>query len=382
LHNLKGNAVALTWGRPDQVSSAADLTIWDIDDVAELSDLPQDGFGYQNIFIASREQIEWLREFQPNNVAATLLKPLAEGPLRVCLDQVLNWEKRIDPDSNGEGDSNTLLQFTLEAIVRLQEYDQDRTNFIARAVHDFRAPLTALKGYCGLLLDQQLGPIPPPEVEVLLRMRHSVERLSRMAEDMFQLTAGNRCNLKLNLQDIDLSICIDQAVHELRPFMDEKEIHLTVDADISPAPARVDSAQIEQVLINILDNACKFTPRYGSIGIRGYPFFWERRWTTTPRLGAIERRQVNLCAHNAYRIDIGDSGPAIPLVQLSTIFEEYTSCGGGHDRSGAGLGLAICKLIISRHNGRVWAESNGNGNVFSVVLPLDRSEAHSLKQAC
>jgi signal transduction histidine kinase len=376
LQSLDENDFGLRSERPDQVHVPVDLTIWDIDATFDPRDLQKDGVAHQTILIVARERLDWLRESLPNHVTAVLLKPVAEGPLRVCLEQALN---RVKSTKN---DSRALLQFSLEAIVKLQEYDQDRTNFLARAVHDFRAPLTALRGYCGLLLDQQLGPVETSQAEVLLRMNHSIERLSRMTEDMFQLSVGNRSDFKVSLRNLDLAACIDQAVHEIKPLVDEKEINLTVDMQASPDSARVDRGQIEQVLINILDNACKFTPRDGSIKVRGYPFFWERRRMTIPGPDAIERRFAKFCTPNVYRIDIQDSGPAIPRGQLSTVFEEYARCGGGQDRSGAGLGLAICKLIISRHHGRIWAEADADGNVFSLVLPFAGSDSDSLKLAC
>jgi signal transduction histidine kinase len=79
---------------------------------------------------------------------------------------------------------------------------------------------------------------------------------------------------------------------------------------------------------------------------------------------------------NAYRVDIRDSGARIPREHLTAIFEEDTSCIGGSDRSGGGLGLAICKMILHAHQGRVWAENSDSGPRFSFVLPL-RTRAES-----
>ena len=80
------------------------------------------------------------------------------------------------------------LQCLIEANVKLQEYDHERTNFLTRVVHDFRAPLTALNGYCGLLLGDPLGSLNEKQQEVIRRMQYSVRRLSRMASGMLQLT--------------------------------------------------------------------------------------------------------------------------------------------------------------------------------------------------
>jgi len=79
-------------------------------------------------------------------------------------------------------------------------------------------------------------------------------------------------------------------------------------------------------------------------------------------------------APNSYRVDIHDSGAGIPPEHLERIFEEYTSYGGGRDRSGGGLGLAITKMIISQHEGRVWAENTESGPRFSWVLPVQQRE--------
>ena len=84
---------------------------------------------------------------------------------------------------------------------------------------------------------------------------------------------------------------------------------------------------------------------------------------------------------NTYRIDIRDSGNAIPAEHIDHIFEEYTSYAGGRDRSGGGLGLAICRMIIAQHDGRVWAENTELGPMFSIVLPVYRAEAiHTVEQ--
>src|SRR5262249_15508510 len=88
-----------------------------------------------------------------------------------------------------------------------------------------------------------------------------------------------------------------------------------------------------------------------------------------------ERRHRNLAEPTAYRIDIRDSGNAIPAEHLDHIFEEYTSYSGGRDRSGGGLGLAITRMIVNQHEGHVWAENTESGPMFCIVLPVHRAEA-------
>jgi len=375
---IRGDEWVLNVGPvPEAGAPAADLYIWDCDSDVDLPrklDLEQER---NNIFLVSRKKMSALRERLPMAAMAILLKPVNRATLRTFLDHAVARHK-LDQSTSVESlraDRDEILQCLLQANLKLQEYDQDRTNFLARAVHDFRAPLTAIDGYCGLILGQQLGPITEEQQEVLERMQHSIKRLSRMATAMFQLSVGRQVEKRPNLEKGDIVACIDQAMHEVGPFSEAKHIHLSLQMMSPPQALYFDRAQIEQVLINLLDNACKFTPKYGSIEVRGYPFFWERRARLKTAITNGERRTSRLQAPNAFRVDIHDSGPGVPFEHLEKIFEEYTSYAGGQDRSGGGLGLAICKFILNLHQGQVWAESGADGSTFSFVLPFVQHEA-------
>jgi signal transduction histidine kinase len=129
--------------------------------------------------------------------------------------------------------------------------------------------------------------------------------------------------------------------------------------------------QLEQVALNLLDNACKFTPKIGLVEVTGYPYFWERRSNRIQAGTHNERRGREDGAANAYRVDIWNTGPAIPGDRLERIFEEYATYGnGGGQQFGGGLGLAICKLIVQRHKGKIWAENRPGGPMLSFVVPL------------
>jgi signal transduction histidine kinase len=361
LRHLGSGTLSLLVG--DELSATkADIVIYDVtgsSDVVRLNSVIR----HHDVLVIGRDCLWILDDSHFKNLPFLVLKPLTERSVRFALEQA------IDRGRMPESDSRSLLQVTLEAVLKVQQYDQDRTNFLARGIHDFRAPLTALKGYCGLLIDKQLGDVPAHQLEILHRMQNSINRLSRMADGMLQLSVRDRRPSKLEFQEADLPACIDHAASELGASLREKQIELVTDMQPVPETLRFDPCRIEQVVVNLLDNACKFTPRNGSIGIRGYPFFWERRGPGTSAPGVMERRHLAFQTPNAYRVDIRDSGPPIPIHQLSNIFEEYTSLVGGGDRSGVGLGLAICKLIISQHNGHIWAASDQGDTVFSFVLP-------------
>lgn len=322
--------------------------------------------------------VEWknlaaLRERADRLGIAILLKPVNLRALGPFVELALA-EQRLDARlARSRTERDDLLQCLLQANLELQDFDHSRTNFLARALHDFRAPLTALNGYCGLLLDGQVGPLNANQVELVARMRHSLLRITRMVSGMFDLSVRHQVKQELRCQRAEIGACIAQAAHEIAPLADEKNIRLLVSSEPGGADLAFEPAKIEQVLINLLENACKFTPRFGSIQVSGYPVFWDTR--VEGHTGEPSRWPERAEIPNAYRIDVRDSGPGIPSDCLESIFEEYTSYPGGHDRSGGGLGLAICRMIVTQHRGSIWAQSSQAGACLSFVLPSMRTGA-------
>jgi signal transduction histidine kinase len=375
LNEFPGLEWQLAAATPEDCPPDADLYIWD--DHGRITPPPElDQSWSRHLFVVHRDDISKCCD-QPGVSAALLLKPVTRACLSAFLGPAASLSREpVAAAKSLRADRDEILQCLIQANLQIQRYDQDRTNFLARAVHDFRAPLMTANGYCGLLLSEALGPENEEQKEVLRRMQHSITRLSRMASTMFELSVGKQVKREPQFRRAEIRECAEQALHEIAPLADGKSISIFVDMERESGLLFIEPGQIEQVLINILENACKFTPKGGEIEIRGYPFFWERRWSrvTAP---AVERRVRRSNEPNSYRIDIRDSGPRIPEEHLPKIFEEYTSYGGGPDRSGGGLGLAICKMILSSHGGRVWAENSDSGPRFSFVLParVDKATA-------
>jgi len=351
---------------PEQASYDADLYLWHF--TAPIpAGLPKDSATH--LFLVSRKDLPRFRAESEILNSNILLKPVTRATLTAFLGlAVAAHEHRLSATTHLRAERDEILQCLMQTNLKLQEYDQDRTAFLARALHDFRAPLTALSGYCGLLLSEPLGPLNSDQREVLKRMLNSVQRLSQMSAAMFQLSVGRQIKRRPDLQPADVHSCLDQALHEIGPFVEDKAIAITADFAPHSRPLYFEAGQIEQVLINILHNSCKFTPKYGSIQLKGAPAFWERRMGHSPT--SVERRRKSMSVANVYRIDICNSGPLIPAEHLTRIFEEYTSYAGGRDRSGGGLGLAICRMIISEHDGHIWAENTAEGPMISFVIPL------------
>jgi signal transduction histidine kinase len=294
--------------------------------------------------------------FTPLSLAAVLQAAVAQLGLR---HDACSTHLKLDRDR--------ILQQLLETNLLLREHDQDRTNFLARSIHDIRVPLTAILGYCGMLLAGQVGPLDPEQTRILERMQRSVGRLCQLVEAVTDLDTGSPGANKLRLEPASIEACAHQAVYEILPFVQRKQISVRVDVESPTGILLFDAGQLEQVLTNLLDNACKFTPKGGEINIRG-------RSITTQGLGEIGSTESTA----AYRVDVTDTGRGIDPSHIEHIFDEHTSYGDSMDRSGSGLGLAICRMIILAHNGRIWTDSGTPGASFSFVLPFTRSFNHTL----
>jgi signal transduction histidine kinase len=317
------------------------------------------------VFLVSPKEMDQFQQAVPWPAGSILLKPVTRAILGAHLGYLIPQACRANAL---QADRDRLLGGLLQANLRLQEYDQQRTNFLARVVHEFRVPLTALTGFCGLLSAGEIGSLNGTQLDAVARMQRSIERMARMTNAILDLSVAGKREQPPWLREDHIEDCVEQVLKNIHPIAAEKHLRFTVVKLLPPAsPLLFERAQIEQVLINLLDNACKATPRGGTIEISGYPYFWERRFLAADA-HQRERRRENVPATNSYRIDIRDSGPGIRPDRIESIFEEYTSFDESPDRS-SGLGLAIARLIVERHHGRIWASSQPSGALFSFLLP-------------
>jgi signal transduction histidine kinase len=359
-------------GARQKLLPPSDLLIWDTDYTGSSinSPSPATSGSHQELFLVSRERLHEFLTRMPLGAGSTLLKPVSKRTLQIFLEQALVRSRaRISQsvtDSGGVApEANDALQCLLMANLKLQEYDQDRNNFLARALHDFRAPLMAASGYSSILLQQKVGPLTDSQIDLVKRMHRSLMKLTRMASAMFQLNIGKRVMRGLNLKDSSLEACVKTALQEIEHLAQDKNLTVTLNVSEAQGPLYFDPEQVEQVMVNLLDNACRFTPKGGTIEIRGYPVGSDE----VAHDRGQETQGLSSEWPKAYRMDVSDTGPGILTEHLESVFEEYTSYSGPEDRSGGGLGLAICKMILAAHGGHIWAENHPRGAQLCFVLP-------------
>jgi signal transduction histidine kinase len=343
-------------------SGGCDIYIWDFDSSPALPSAMVTAFEATKVVIVAKSSISSLRRELADCDFTYLQSPVTPLSLRAVLESATaRLQLRVNEGkslSRLKLDRDRILQQLLETNLKLREHDQDRTNFLTRAIHDIRVPLTAIQGYCDLLLDGELGPLDPEQSPILVRMQRNLTKLCRLVGSMMDLGTGLQGTDKMRLEPASIEACVQQAVQEILLFVEKKQISLELEIEPPDGTLVFDTERLEQVLVNLLDNACKFTPEGGSITVRG-------RSVTAQGLDEVGLGEATA----GYRIDIKDTGRGIDPDLLEQVFDEHTCYGNAMDRSGSGLGLAICRMIIQAHNGRIWADSSTQGASFSLVLP-------------
>jgi len=237
-----------------------------------------------------------------------------------------------------------LAEAAQQAQVQI-ETEQLRNALLSSVSHDLRTPLAAIAGAASSLLTHGL-----PENsrrELLNSIDEEASRLSRMVEvnnllDMTRLESGT---LQVHKEWQPLEEVVGAALTRLEAQLADRPLttHLPVDLPLVP----LDSVLIEQVLINLLDNAVKYTPPGSPITLSA--------WAT----------------EGAVTVEVADQGPGLPPGEEQRIFEKFYRVRRAALSSGAGLGLTICRGIVAAHGGRIWAENRpGGGAALRFTLPL------------
>ena len=254
---------------------------------------------------------------------------------------------------NVAGENNLLL--FLRDITEEKRVEAIKKDFVANVSHELRTPLASIKGYSETLLG---GGMEDEETltDFLRIIDKNATRMSRLINDLLILSRLESLQVPVEWDALDLEELFTSTLSGFKKQARDKGI--TISLDVSEALPKVmgDRDRVEQVMVNLLDNAIKYTPVDGSVSV-------------SVGRGAGE-----------VRVDITDTGLGIPTKDIPRIFERFYRVDKARSREmgGTGLGLAIVKHIIQVHNGRVWVESEpGRGSTFSFTLkpagPPDQS---------
>jgi signal transduction histidine kinase len=254
---------------------------------------------------------------------------------------------------------------------RLRERFLRTTSALASAAHDLKTPLAILTGYVELLQSEKLGGLNPRQREILGDMRSNGQRLQHFIQDFLTYTVLETGELKLRYEIGDMNHCLADVCRLWSPRFQEKGVALYFLPHEKLTAFVFDSAKVERVISNLIENASKFTPAGGTVWLHAEPYIWERRSVSQISEGE-ERRRRNLTVPNSVKLSVADTGPGIPAEYHIEVFDDFFRLPQTENQTeGMGLGLAIARRLVTAMGGKIWVESEANaGCKFSFLIPL------------
>ncbi len=298
-------------------------------------------------------------------------KPLTEGAKK---EQLFSIAKKAsldgDTDIEVEGDENTKkilrsssaviedengqtvgMVTVLNDITKQKELDAMKDQFLSNVTHELRNPIGAIKQSISVILEETAGPVTEPQKKFLSNAKRNLDRLGALIDDILDLAKLEAKKMEIKLVPIAFTTIADEVFQTLDAWVKNKEITLVKNIQENLPEINIDSDRIIQVLMNIISNAIKFTPKGGTI-----------------TLGAKLSEKGD-----QMEISVVDTGVGIPKNDLSKIFGKFQQAKNrsSGDISGTGLGLAIAQEIIQLHKGNISVESEeGKGTTFTFALPI------------
>jgi heavy metal sensor kinase len=258
---------------------------------------------------------------------------------------------------NPNDELGRLAQTFNDLLDRLDQSFERQRRFISDASHELRTPVSILRGEAEVALSQA-SRSPEEYRESLAVLHQEAQRLARIVEDLFTLTRADAGEYRLAHSDFYLDELVADCVRAARALAQAKNITLVA---VTPEelPVRADEDLLRRMILNLLDNAIKYTPAGGNISV------------------------ACGCVPDGYEVSVTDSGPGIPAEMQSRIFERFFRVDRSRARSGvdggAGLGLSIARWIAEAHLGRIdLARSDATGSTFTVRVPASGERSPSV----
>ncbi|HVZ17752.1 MAG TPA: GAF domain-containing sensor histidine kinase, partial [Terriglobales bacterium] len=245
------------------------------------------------------------------------------------------------------------------ANLKLRELDRLKSQFLSIATHELRTPLTIIMGYNSMLAESLHERATPEERELLQEAVAGCQRLIRLVNSMLDMNQIEAGKMRMHLAEADLSAVVRNAVNLFQAEASNKQVHLSLEVPSRLPRLLLDSDRIEQVVINLVGNAMKFTPEGGGIHI-------SVRYESEAEIVSVS---------------VQDTGIGIAPSDQEIIFDEFAQVqrhAKNHQWRGSGLGLTIAKRIVEAHSGHITLKSApGQGSNFTFTLPVRLPRASS-----
>jgi signal transduction histidine kinase len=228
-----------------------------------------------------------------------------------------------------------------------------KSEFIATASHELRTPLTSIRGYIDLLLLGTLGSLSQSQNDFLKVVKNNVVRLVELIDDLLDVSKAEAGEMRLRRETLDMAEVLYEVAESLYSQFTARSISLAIDVPEGLPSVVADRQRMRQVVVNLVNNACKYTPDGGHVDV------------------------IARSCDDKLRVDVRDTGVGIAESARSHIFTPFFRADNPlrEQAGGTGLGLSITKTLVDLHGGDIWFESReGEGTTFSFTLPLGASD--------
>lgn len=284
---------------------------------------------------------------------AKLLKELqrhaAELEQRVA-ERTAELAKRVSEVETLNSTMLSLMKDLQAAVKKAESADRLKSAFLATMSHELRTPLNSIIGFTGILLQKMVGPLSEEQEKQLKMVQGSARHLLELINDVLDISKIEADQIEIHDELFDMGTVIQKSVEKIMPMAEKKDLTLTVEVTPEVIEINSDRRRVEQILLNLLNNAVKFT-EHGGIQIESHI---ENDWLMTR---------------------LSDTGIGIKREDLQSLFIPFRQIDTGITRQyeGTGLGLSICKRLIELMGGDIWVESEPEkGSTFTFTLPLQR----------
>ena len=292
------------------------------------------------------------------------LQRLSEGTRKVAQGQ---FDYRLD--STRDDEFAQVARAFDSMTERLGALDRMKRDFVTGVSHDLKTPLTSMHETISVLLDEVPGPLTAKQRKLLVLNQQSGNRLAEMLAKILSLSRLE-AGLEPDLQVADGAQLLRRAVDHVESARNESELSIDLILPDHRLLIECDSDRILQVLDNLLENAIKFSPRGGEVTVRMRSAAARPAEVPQNRWESIRPKRSQ---ESVMWITVSDCGPGVPDAEKERVFERFyqSTAGRAVQRRGVGLGLAICREIVTAHGGAIWFADNqeGGGSAVHVLLP-------------